>query len=208
MSWSTLNAAELAKEHSSRIYFLFIDLAIDPFYGTTGNKTYTFDSEDWLGLGDIAGLGEFADAADVSARQLSLTLSGVDSYITTPLLSRTNYKNADVIIYRGFLDGDEDLIDDPDVVWKGRADVGSVTQDHGTASATLICEPAAARLLRPNVSRYADEDHQLRFSGDKYYEFLAEMQNKDVLWGGTRVTPGQSGTGGSADNGRFNNRPR
>ncbi|RLA58709.1 MAG: hypothetical protein DRQ89_15055, partial [Epsilonproteobacteria bacterium] len=62
-----------------------------------------------------------------------------------------------------------------------------------------------ARLLRPNVSRYADEDHQLRFPGDDFYSYLAEMEKKGVLWGGQRVTPGNSGSG---DSGRWSSRMR
>jgi len=54
----------------------------------------------------------------------------------------------------------------------------------------VSCEPLAARLLRPNVSRYSDQDHQMRHPGDKFFEFLAQMENKDVTWGGQRVSPG------------------
>jgi len=193
MTISALNAAELIKVHSARIYFLSVALSGTPFYACTGTKTYVFGDNDYLGIGEIASLGEFADASDGTARQLTLSLSGVDAAITEPLLSRVNYKNAAVNIYRGFLDTNEDMIDDPDVVWSGRADVGSVAQYEGAAVATLTCEPDAARLLRANVSRYADEDHQLRWPADVFFQELAEMERKDVLWGGMRVSPTTGG---------------
>lgn len=197
MTIGTLNALEMAKEHSARIYFIYVDLAGDPFYACTGTRTYTFGGDDYLGIGEVAGLGDVTNTADIAARQLVLTLSGVDPWITEPLLSRQNYKNKAVVIYRGFLDQQEVLIEDPDAIWRGRADIGSVELDEQVAIARLTCEPDTARLLRPNVSRYADEDHQLRFPGDKFYEFLAQMEKKDVLWGGIRVIPGTSGGGGS-----------
>lgn len=196
MSISQLNAAELLKPHSSRIYFISIDLAITPFHACTGTKDYTVFGDDFLGLGEIQNLGDLVSAADVAARPLVLTMSGVDPWITEPLLSRVNYKNRSVKIWRGFLDENEDLVDDPDLRWKGRADVGSVTLEDGTAVATLTCEPAAAMLLRANVSRYANEDHQMRYPGDKFFEYLAQMEGKEVLWGGVRVDPGQRGAGG------------
>jgi hypothetical protein len=59
----------------------------------------------------------------------------------------------------------------------------------------MQCEPIAARLLRPNISRYSDQDHQLRYPGDKFYEYLPQMEAKDAMWGGARIMPGGGGTG-------------
>lgn len=195
MSLSTLNKAAAEAEHSARIYFLFLDLTGDPLRACTGTRTYAFDSENWLGIGEISGISDIAEAADVAARPVTITLSGVDAWITEPVLSRVNYKGRAAKIYRGFLNADETLIDDPDIVWSGRMDVGSMMYDE-TYAAQMTCEPLAARLLRPNISRYSDEDHQLRHSGDKFYEFMAQMEKKDVTWGGQRVAPATGATSG------------
>jgi len=203
MPISALNQAALEAEHSGRIYFLFLDFAIEPFYACTGNRTYTWGGHDWLGLGEISGISEIAEAADIAARQVTITASGVDAYIVEPVLSRTNYKGKQAMIYRGLLDSNYDLIDDPILRWVGRMDVGSMYWDETYAS-QVVCEPLAARLLRPNVSRYSDEDHQLRYPGDKFYEFLPQMEKKDVTWGGQVVAPSVGGGGGgSRGGGRF-----
>lgn len=193
MTLSASNLAALQADHSARIYFIFLDLANDPFYACTGTKPYSFNAQTWLGIGEINGIGDVAHASDAAARQLVLTLSGVDAYITEPLLNRSNYKGRKAEIYRGLLDENEDLIDDPWIIWDGRMDVGSVTLEQGTAVARMTCEPSAARLLRPNVSRYADEDHKLRHGTDDFFNLLPEMIKKDVLWGGARVIPGTAG---------------
>ena len=196
MSISALNQAALESEHSSRIYFLFLDLAIDPFRACTGVRTYTTLGFDWLGIGEIAGISDIADAADIAARQVTISASGVDPWITEPVLSRTNYKGRAAVIYRGMLDAENNLIDDPWIIWQGRMDVGSmVWEDNYTAQ--IVCEPLAARLLRPNISRYSDEDHQIRHPGDKFFEFLPQMEKKDANWGGQRIAPATSGVGGA-----------
>lgn len=195
MTISALNQAALESEHTARIYFLFLDLTGDPLYACTGNRTYTFDGDDYLGIGEISGISDIAEAADAAARPITITLSGVDSWITEPILSRTNYKGRSAVVYRGLLDENEDLIDDPYILWSGRMDVGSMMYDE-TYQAQMVCEPLAARLLRANISRYSDEDHQLRHSGDKFYEFLPQMENKDVTWGGETVRPASGGGGG------------
>lgn len=199
MTLSAANIAALEAVHSRRIYFLYLDLVGDPFYGCTGTKTYTFASgiaspePEWLGLGDIGGIGDVMTASDAAARPIDITLSGVDSYITTPALSRVNYKGRQVAIWRGLLDENEDLIDDPFKIWVGTMSVATVVNDDTSSVARMTCEPASAKLLRPNVSRYADEDHQQRHSGDKFFEYLPQMERKDVLWGGVRVNPGAIG---------------
>lgn len=201
MSISALNKAALESEHSSRIYFLFLDLAIEPFRACTGVRTYTTLGFDWLGIGEISGISDIADAADIAARQVTITASGVDPWITEPVLSRTNYKGRSAVIYRGLLDADNDLVDDPWIIWQGRMDVGSMVRDDQTNAAQIVCEPLAARLLRANVSRYSDQDHQIRFPGDKFYEFLPEMEKKDANWGGQRIAPATSGVGGTRGGG-------
>lgn len=201
MTMSAANIAALEATHSRRIYFIYLNLAVDPFYGCTGTRTYTWTSgitspePAWLGLGDIGGIGDIMTGADVAARPIEITLSGVDAYITTPALNRVNYKNREASIWRGLLDENEDLIDTPHKVWTGTMDVASVIHDESGSVARMTCEPAAAKLLRPNVSRYANEDHQQRWPGDEFFEYLAQMEKKDVLWGGVRVIPGVGGGG-------------
>lgn len=185
---SALNKAALEATHARRIYFLFLDLASEPLRACTGARTYTTLSNDWLGIGEIQGISDLAEAADLSARPVTLTLSAADSFITEPFLSRTNYKNRSAVIYRGTLDADGDLIDTPDRLWTGRMDVGSVVRGDENI-AQITCEPLSARAMRVNISRYSDQDHQLRHSGDRFYEFLAQMEKKDVTWGGQRIAP-------------------
>ena len=192
---SSLNKAALEAEHSARIYFIHLDFAVSPFYACTGARDYVFNSITWNGVGDISGISDVADAADAAARPLTVTLTGVDTYVTDPVQSRTNYKGRAATVYRGLLDSNFDLIDDPFKIWIGRMDVGTMLRDDDYV-AQMVCEPLAARLLRPNISRYSDEDHQLRSAGDKFFEFLPQMEKKDVTWGGKRISPTTGGSGG------------
>jgi hypothetical protein len=202
MTISPTNKIALESDHTARIYFMFIDLANDPLRACTGTRTYNTLGYDWLGMGEIGGISDFAESVDVAARPLSFSLSGVDAWIVEPLLSRTNYKNRTAQIYMGILESDGNLLDDPDLIWSGRMDVGSVTYDKNTAGAQLVCEPDSARLLRANISRYSDEDHQLRYTGDKFYEFITEISQKDLTWGG-RTYGGTSSAGGRGGSQRY-----
>jgi hypothetical protein len=205
MTLSPTNKLALEAEHTARVYFIYLDLANDPLRACTGTRTYTTLGYDWLGIGEIGGLGNIVEAVDVSARPMSFGLSGVDPWIVEPLLSRVNYKNRDAKIYMGILLPDDELLDEPDLVWSGRMDVGSVTYDKNLAACLLVCEPDSARLLRNNVSRYSNADHQLYYPGDKFYEFITEISQKDLTWGGRSYggTSSGGGGGGGSSNVRY-----
>lgn len=196
MTISASNQAALEAEHSSRVYFIHLDFAIEPFFAWTGHRTLTVLGNDWLGIGEVSGISDIAEGSDAAARPVTITASGVDSWITEPVLSRTNYKGRAAVIYRGLLDASSDLIDDPFVIWRGRMDVGSMVYEEETYAAQITCEPLASRLLRENLSRFSDQDHQLRHPGDKFFEFLPQMEKKDVTWGKQLVAPSR-GVGGS-----------
>jgi len=196
---STANLAELDSVHSGRIYFVALDFTGDAFFACTGTRSYTFGGDTYLGIGEIAGISEVVEASDAAARSITMTLSGVDAAITEPVLSRTNYKNRSAIVYRGLLDENEDLVDDPFIVWQGRMDVGSMSLGE-TQTAQMVSEPKAAQLLRANISRYSDQDHQERHSGDKFFEFLPQLEKKDVTWGGQRIMPFTGAGGGGPGN--------
>ncbi len=193
---SALNKAELESAHSRRIYFIYLNFAVSPFYACTGDRDYVWNSITWNGVGDISGISDIADAADSAARPVTITLTGVDAYVTDPIQSRTNYKGRAAMIYRGFLDSNDDLVDTPETRFSGLMDVGTMIRDENYV-AQIVCEPIAARYLRAHISRYSDEDHQLRNPGDKFYEFQPQMEAKDVTWGGKRISPAAGWSGGS-----------
>jgi hypothetical protein len=194
----------LNSESAKDIYFLFLDFANEPFRATSGTRNYDWGGQTWLGIGEIGGVSEVAEASDAAARPFVVTLSGTDTFITQPALSRTNYKGRKATLYRGFLNENETLVSTPIAVWTGRMDVASAVWDEGAASVQVQCEPLAARLLRPNISRYSDQDHQLRWPGDKFYEYLLQMEAKDANWGGQRIAPPRGGGGGGSGGERYN----
>lgn len=190
---SAANQAALEAEHLRPLWFIHLDFAIDPLYACTANRSYLYDGNSYLGVGEIQGISNIPEGADIAARPITIIAAGTDSWITTPIQNRTNYKGRAAAIYKGYLDANLDLIDDPEPKWFGRMDVGSMTWDAGSFTAQMTCEPLQSRLLRANISRYSDEDHQLRHPGDKFFEFLPQMAEKDVIWGGNRVSPGIGG---------------
>ena len=49
------------------------------------------------------------------------------------------------------------------------------------------------------VRRYTAEDQKIDYPNDKGLEFVAEMAEKEIVWGRGQVTAGGGGRGGGSD---------
>jgi hypothetical protein len=57
--------------------------------------------------------------------------------------------------------------------------------DEGPESATIVLslENRLIALDRSKERRYTHEDQQLSFPGDKGFEFVPDLQDKEIIWG-------------------------
>jgi len=52
-----------------------------------------------------------------------------------------------------------------------------------TARVTLAVESKLVTLQRPNARRYTRENHQIRHSGDTFFNHVTKLQDKELVWG-------------------------
>lgn len=181
--FSSAALTQYAGEHVSERVFVYINFDSGAVRLHDGWGDITWNSLTWNGIGDFGGISAVQEASDIGPRSVTLRLTGVDSAYVASALDRTDYKGRTVEIYVGACDADGDLVADPDLLWRGTADVASVTMDKNVAEIELQCENELADLVEPNLSRFSDEDHQLRYPGDPFFEHLPQMMNRDVKWG-------------------------
>ena len=81
------------------------------------------------------------------------------------------------------------LIADPVEIFKGRVNQMNIEAGE-TATISLTVESRLVDWERPRVSRYNNADQQVAFSGDKGFEFVPPMVEKELIWGrgGFRAT--------------------
>jgi hypothetical protein len=57
-------------------------------------------------------------------------------------------------------------------------------EDSGeTSTITLTIESKLVELNRARVRRYTHESHQSRHPNDTFFSFVADLQDKPVVWG-------------------------
>lgn len=173
-------------------YSLFVKLEFDSgtIYLHNGVGVLTWDSNDWQGVGDLGGIEPVEEGTELSPYSLVLTLSGLDADLMDEVMNQDYYLRP-VTMYFGALDSAGALVADPDELWSGDMQTADVAL--GTLNGIrLTCESEFAMFERANNSRYSDTHLQREFSGDLFLQYAEQMEERQVVWGGSAAPFGQA----------------
>ena len=149
----------------------------------TGNGTLDWNGEEWTGAGGhIAAIDLPTETAEVKASGGSITFAALDPAILA--LSDTEpYQGRPIQVYFGARDANGAVVVDPDLAYEGTMD-SMAEQDEGeTATITLSIESRSAANERAASRRWTPEDQATLYPGDKGFDFVASLQDKDYIWG-------------------------
>lgn len=153
-----------------------------PVYVWTGGGTIAWNGHSWQGVGTLVGISPIEEGANIQARGITLTMSGIDATLLGDILLEFQ-QGLPVLLYLGMFDASGNLIADPIVSWAGRMDQPTIDMDGQTATISISCEN---RLVDMNVAvdrRLTNEDQQLDHPGDRGLEFEASIQDVMIYWG-------------------------
>lgn len=148
----------------------------------SGLGAITALGEVYAGAGTLLGLSSIDETQDVVATGASVSLSGVPSDLVNAALDEVR-QGATGRLYLGLLDEDGQLVDDPALLFEGRVDVPEIADDVDTCTITLSYESRLIDLTRAREWRYTDESQKALFPGDRGFEFVTTIQDKEVVWG-------------------------
>jgi hypothetical protein len=191
MSWfiSSTNEAEAAKERVLMFLTVTLDFPSGFVRIWSGWGDLVIGADTYLGAGELGKITTRPDQAGLITDRKTYELTGVEP--TWVLESDIdNCHGREVVESFGFLNPDtRALIDTPEINWEGYID--SVRRVDGPTP--VIQVNAESRLLlmdRPNMWRNTHQHQQQFFAGDTGFDQLAALDLKEVLWGGTRASPG------------------
>jgi hypothetical protein len=180
MSRSITSASNTAAQASHVKMALLVDLDFDSgnIYLTNSDRTITYASNDYLGVGQFGGVTDVEESSILSASRVNLTLSGIDPALISTAFNE-HYQGRAATLYAAFLDSTYTLIADPVVLFKGTMDNMNIKLGfEGVITLSII-----SRLddwQKAKVRRYNNEDQQSKYAGDKGLEF-AEQTAQGVL---------------------------
>jgi len=163
----------------------------------------TVSSVTYVGAGTLLNISSMKESADLAANGMTVTLSGV----TEPLISKArdeSYQGRELIIKLGAMDASNSVISSPVTIFSGFMDTMVIQDGAETATISVSVENRLIEFQRSRVRRYTAEDQKIDYPDDKGLEFVAEISEKEIVWGSESVGSGAGGGGpGGGPDGDF-----
>ncbi len=135
----------------------------------------------FVGVGTLGGIDPVRDQPGQGARPLTLSLSGVDPDAIAAALTE-NYRGRPGYVWVALLDEQHQVIGDPLLVFRGTMDQQTIRLGD-TATIAVSLTSRTADWDRPKGLRFTDAAQKARFPNDRGMEFVAQMADRQVVWG-------------------------
>jgi len=148
-----------------------------------GYGDLTIDGDTYTGSADFLQISTIDETSEIRATGITVGLSGIPASLIATALTE-DYQGRDITLYFGTLDTTGAINDTPYVVFKGRMDLMSVQENGDFCNINITGESRLIDLEIAREFRYTSEDQKIEYPADKGLEFIADLQNKEIIWGG------------------------
>ena len=162
--------------------FFAVDLDFDsgPLYVWSGYGDLVIGAKTYLGAGSLLNISSVTETTEMEAKGATLSMSGIPSSFLSVALQEP-YQGRECRIYFGMTSNPSAYVE----VFSGELDQMNIEESAETAVVSVTAENVLVKLERPVVRRFSDQDQKSRFPNDKGLEYVAGLQDKDILWGRT-----------------------
>jgi len=147
----------------------------------TGQGEISWNSQTWTGTGKFVSFSAFSEQTDGSANGVKITFSGVDSDLISDAVEDA-FQGDNVSIWIAFLNSSGAIVGTPFKFFGGLMDTGEIRDDGQKASIIINAESRLIDQLRPIQHRYTEQDQQKLYAGDKGFEFISTIPDRQFLW--------------------------
>lgn len=185
------------------VYLVDMEFSSGSVYLWSGLGDLTFNSNTYIGAGDLLSIGAIQETTELTANGASVTLSGIKQSLLT-IARDEPYQGRPLIIRLGAFDDAGDLISSPVIMFSGFMDVMTIADAGETSTINVTAENKLIAFQTTAVRRYTAEDQKIDHPADKGFEFVAKIQEKEIVWG--RPSPTSMSSGGSGRSSMRNTR--
>ena len=165
-----------------------------------GTEDLVIDSATYLGAGSLLSIGAAEESSDLSSQGMTITVSGMNKDVLDLALTE-NYQNRFVSVFLGYLMGGSNEVAGTFTLFKGRMTALTVNDTPQGATISIDAENRLVDLERPSNFRYTKESQNFLHSGDTFFNRVASLQDKEIIWGRSSSTGGGGGGGGGRGGG-------
>lgn len=150
-----------------------------------------YQTEDYVGAGDLLKISEVQETSDLQANGASVTLTGVNTALVS-IARDQDYQGKKMSIALGAMDDEANVILVPANLFTGFMDVMTITDSGTSSNITVTCENKLIAFEKSYIRRYTDADQRIEHPTDDGFEYVASIQEKEIVWG--RPTPMTAGS--------------
>lgn len=151
----------------------------------TGIGELSWNSLTWTGAGNLLAITPIEETRSTRAIGIGVSLNGISSEVISLVLAHARLKKVGTV-YLGCVANDA-VVADPVIAYRGFLDVPSIEDFGERCNITVTYESELIDLQRARIRRYTDNDLKLDYAEDNGFQYVAELQDKEVLWGGNPV---------------------
>lgn len=147
-------------------------------------------AETYIGAGDLLKISEIQETSDLQANGASVTLSGVNTALVG-LARDQDYQGKRMSVSLGAMDDVANVIVSPVNLFTGFMDVMTINDGGTYSDISVTCENKLIAFEKAYIRRYTDNDQKIEHPTDNGFEYVASIQEKEIVWG--RATPTTAG---------------
>jgi hypothetical protein len=163
-------------------YAIEIDLDSGPLRLWTGYGDRTVDGQTYSGGGDLMGIDGLEEVADLAAKVVTLTLSGMPANIINAALQEPYQRRRVRILWSVNSIPGVVTVTSNDFVEVFSGSLNEMLIDDGPEAGTIsvTVDSRLVELERASNFRYTSESHKSRYATDTFFDFVADIQDKGV----------------------------
>jgi hypothetical protein len=187
MTLSVDQQAALEKPALIIAYFAEFHFADGVVYVSSLPLNINWGGHDWIGLGAIGSITVVEESQGTAASALSFDLNIVQpEWLALSVGTVEQYRGRDAKLYFCPLNENYQLIDTPQVCWRGTMDTmtSEITGNQGESAGRIVlkCETSAYGLKRKSSLRVNDPQQQQRYPGDTGLAYLNDLLATPSQW--------------------------
>jgi hypothetical protein len=148
----------------------------------TGIGDLVYNGVTYIGIISILSISEVQETKNLQANGLNIQLSGLDETILD-IAEDEPYSGRSLEFYMACLDSSGNVVADPYLFFEGFMDVMKWKDDGRTITIDVSVENVLISLERALDTKYTPEDQKRDYPTDTFFDFIADIQNKEVTWG-------------------------
>ena len=147
----------------------------------TGYGERTIEGNTYIGAGSLLSISDLEEVSDLAAKSATIALSGVPSEIVSLALQEP-YQNRPCRVLFG-----EATVSDVVEAFSGVMNQMPIDDAADSSVISLTVDSRYVLLKRGNLRRYNNESHTSRYPGDTFFSYVADLQDRQILWGRTQA---------------------